>query len=383
MLLDGDDWLVNNNSIFHYYNDLYNQGYEFTYGSMWSIVDNIPLIAQEYPEEVKKNKSYRNHHFNWKIPYTHLRTCLGKHFKDIDEDKFKVDGEWMKSGADNPLFYELIERVDSEKIYCNREIICNYNDANPLNDYKIRSDEQNRNANESYKKKDEELKTILVAIPTNKYIEVETFKSLWDLEVPDGYKLDFQYFYGYQIDQIRNLIATWASRYDYLLSVDSDIVLPNDALTKMIAADKDIISGLYIQRIPGTHTLEVYMDTPNGGCTNIPYSLIKDKGIVEIAACGMGCVLIKGDVFRKLEYPHFYYKSAIDHKNSVSEDVYFCFKARQNGFKVWVDESILCKHIGSTAYVVNNNSVQETTTEPPNSEIQSTDLNDNGVKVFK
>lgn len=383
MLLDGDDWIINNNTIFQYYNDLYNQGYEFTYGSMWSIVDNIPLIAQEYPEEVKKNKTYRSHHFNWKIPYTHLRTCLGKHFKDIDEDKFKVDGEWMKSGADNPLFYELIERVDSEKIYCNREIICNYNDANPLNDYKIRSDEQNRNANKSYKKKDEELKTILVAIPTNKYIEVETFKSLWDLEVPDGYKLDFQYFYGYQIDQIRNLIATWANRYDYLLSVDSDIVLPNDALTKMIAADKDIISGLYIQRIPGTHTLEVYMDIPNGGCTNIPYSLIKDKGIVEIAACGMGCVLIKGDVFRKLEYPHFYYKSAIDHKNSVSEDVYFCFKARQNGFKVWADESILCKHIGNTTYVVNNNNVQETITESSNSEIQPNELNNNGVTVFK
>jgi glycosyltransferase involved in cell wall biosynthesis len=150
MLLDGDDWLVNNNTIFQYYNDLYSQGYEFTYGSMWSIVDNIPLIAQEYPIEVKKNRSYRNHHFNWKIPYTHLRTCLGKHFETLDTDKFKVNGEWMKSGADNPLFYELIEQIEPGKIYCNREIVCNYNDANPLNDYKVRGKEQNENANRSY-----------------------------------------------------------------------------------------------------------------------------------------------------------------------------------------------------------------------------------------
>jgi FkbM family methyltransferase len=354
MLLDGDDWLINNNTVFKYYNDLYDgQGYEFTYGSMWSITDNIPLIAQEYPAEVKRNRTYRSHHFNWKIPYTHLRTCLGKHFDGVDEDKFKINGEWMKSGADNPLFYELIERVEPSNIYCNREIVCNYNDANPLNDYKIRGEEQNQNANRSYAKKDDKVKKkILVAIPTAKNVETGTFKSLWDLDVPDDYETDLQFFYGYQTDQVRNLAAEWAKRYDYLLSVDSDIVLPKDALTKMLAADKDIISGLYIQRIPNTHTLEVYMDTPNGGCTNIPYRLIHNRGIVEIAACGMGAALIKGDVFRKMTYPHFYYKSALNHKDTVSEDVYFCMKARENGFKVWADPSILCDHIGSNVFRV-------------------------------
>ena len=354
MLLDGDDWLVNNNTIFQYYNDLYSQGYEFTYGSMWSVVDNIPLIAQEYPIEVKKNKTYRSHHFNWKIPYTHLRTCLGKHFETLDTDKFKVNDEWMKSGADNPLFYELIEQIEPDKIYCNREIVCNYNDANPLNDYKIRGEEQNKNASKSYAKKDNDTvkKKILVAIPTAKYIEVETFKSLWDLDVPSGYELDFQYFYGYTISQIRNLIAEWSKRYDYLFSVDSDIVLPRDALKKMLDADKDIISGLYIQRIPKTHTLEVYMDTPNGGCTNIPHQLIKNRGVVEIAACGMGAALIKSDVLRKMEYPHFFYKEALTMNDTVSEDVYFCRKARQAGFSVWADASIECDHKGTDFFRV-------------------------------
>jgi FkbM family methyltransferase len=260
----------------------------------------------------------------------------------------------MKSGADNPLFYELIERVEPEKIYCNREIVCNYNDANPLNDYKVRGEEQNKNASKSYIKKDNDTvkKKILVAVPTNRHIEVETFKSLWDLEVPDGYELDFQYFYGYSISQVRNLIAEWAKRYDYLFSLDSDIVLPKDALKKMLAADKDIISGLYIQRIPNTHTLEVYMDTPNGGCTNIPYPLIKDRGVVEIAACGMGCALIKGKVFCKMQYPHFFYKEALNHRDTVSEDVYFCMKARETGFKVWADSTIECDHKGTNFFRV-------------------------------
>lgn len=196
------------------------------------------------------------------------------------------------------------------------------------------------------------MKTILIAVPTNKYIEPETMKSIYDLIIPDGYKTEFQFFYGYQIDQIRNLIADWAKRYDYLFSVDSDIILPNDTLVKMLGHDKDVVSGLYIQRIPNTHTLEVYKDIHNGGVTNILYNEIKGRGCVNVAACGFGCVLVKGDVFRKMEYPHFYYKSAVDHSQTVSEDIYFCLKARNLGFEIYADASILCDHIGSTKYAV-------------------------------
>ena len=196
------------------------------------------------------------------------------------------------------------------------------------------------------------MKTILIAIPTNKYVETETMKSVYDLIVPEGYKTELQFFYGYQIDQIRNLIAEWAKHYDYLFSVDSDIVLPKDALVKMLAADKDIISGMYIQRKPGQHILELYKVTANGGMTNIAIEELLGLGVVEIAGCGFGCCLIKGNVFRTMQYPHFYYQSALDHNNTVSEDVYFCKKARDLGFKVWADPSISCEHIGNTKFVV-------------------------------
>lgn len=195
-------------------------------------------------------------------------------------------------------------------------------------------------------------KRILIAVPTNRNIEVETFKSIYDLEVPDGYETEFQFFFGYQIDQIRNLIANWGKHYDYLFSVDSDIVLPRDTLTKMLREDKDIISGLYIQRIPNTHTLEIYMPTPNGGLDNVPLEEIEHQRIVEIGACGFGCVLIKGDVLRKMEYPHFHYQSSLNFQDTVSEDVYFCMKAKENGFSIWADTTIRCEHIGQTKYLV-------------------------------
>jgi hypothetical protein len=68
MFLDGDDSLVNDNQIFHFYNNLYDGTTEFSYGSCWSMVDNIPLVSQPYPEQIKKEKKYRQYKFNWNMP---------------------------------------------------------------------------------------------------------------------------------------------------------------------------------------------------------------------------------------------------------------------------------------------------------------------------
>ena len=199
----------------------------------------------------------------------------------------------------------------------------------------------------------ETMKKILIAIPTNKYIEPETFKSIYDLEVPEGYETHFQFFYGYQIDQIRNLIAEWGKEFDYLFSVDSDIILPKDSLVKMLAWDKDIISGVYVQRSPGIHTPEIYHDNEYGGVSNTPWEDIKhNNGLCEIAGCGFGCVLVKSEVLREMEYPHFLYSSAIDHSKSLSEDIYFCFKARRMGYKIWCDTTIQCDHVGALIFKV-------------------------------
>ena len=356
MLLDGDDFLMNDNSIFKMYNDLYNQGFEFTYGSCWSMVDNIPLIAQDYPNTVKDNKSYRSHHFNWIIPYTHLRTFKSSLFDNIDDSSFKdTNNNWYRAGGDGSVFYAVIEQADPSKIKAVKDIVVKYNDINPLNDYKINADEQNINARNIIQMEQHSKKKILIAIPTARYIEPETFKSVYDLEIPDGYETVFQYFYGYQVDQIRNLIADWTiNGYDYLFSIDSDISFEPTTLKKMIEHDVDIISGLYIQRIPGTHQIEIYKHNDRGGYTNIRYEEIKDKGLVKIAGCGMGCTLIKAEVMKAIEYPHFVYHSAIDHAHTISEDIDFCRKVNEKGFSIYTDTSIKCVHRGSSDYVIDD-----------------------------
>ncbi|BCU99071.1 MAG: hypothetical protein CM15mV25_0670 [uncultured marine virus] len=43
-------------------------------------------------------------------------------------------------------------------------------------------------------------------IPTNKYIEPGYIQSNIRFNNTEGFKVEFQFFYGYQIDQIRNLM---------------------------------------------------------------------------------------------------------------------------------------------------------------------------------
>jgi len=192
------------------------------------------------------------------------------------------------------------------------------------------------------------IKTILIAIPTAKYIESETFKSIYDLIIPNGYKVQFQYFHGYNIAQIRNLIADWVIKgFDYLFAVDSDITFSNDTLVKLLSHNKDVVSGLYIQRLPNTHNLELY--GPNG---RINYEDITNKGLIEISSCGFGCVLVKKEVFVNIGYPQFEYYSAINHKDTISEDTDFCKKAINKGFKIWADTSIKCNHIGEKIFSI-------------------------------
>lgn len=369
MLLDGDDWLINDPNIFHKYNNIYNDDVEFTYGSCWSLADRIPLIAQEYPPDVRTNRFYRNYKFNWNMPYTHLRTFRAGLLQEIEDDAcFKDEhGNWLKAGGDTAVFYNLIERAEPENVVCVPDIVYIYNDLNPINDYKVNGTVQTKNANTviGQTKKITELqsvpstepdiiikepmspKKILIAIPTARNIEVETFKSIYDLEIPKGYTVEFRYSYGYQIDQVRNLIAHWTvNEFDYLLAVDSDIKFDKDTLKKLLALDKPVATGIYRQRMEPL-AVEIY----DHNMVRMPFEAIPNHPI-EIGGCGFGCVLVKKEVFRDVGYPYFEYKSAILMEHTFSEDVDFCLKARKRGYAIWLDPTVRCGHIGSTTFVL-------------------------------
>lgn len=192
-------------------------------------------------------------------------------------------------------------------------------------------------------------KRILIAVPCRNDIEGDTFKSIYDQIIPPGYETSFHYFYGYAVDQVRNLIAHRAIEwgFDYVFCVDHDITFPSDTLKKLLEANKDIVSGVYRQRVETSIELELF-DYDLKRYPNIPVN----NALIQVGACGFGCVLVKTEVFKKVGYPYFSYTQAIDHTDSVSEDVDFCCKARITGSEVWADTSILCGHIGRIVFNV-------------------------------
>jgi len=147
MMLDGDDSLMPRNDIFHMYNRLYHSGAEFTYGSCWSMIDNIPLIGQDYPKEIRDAKAYRTHRFAWNAPYTHFRTFRKRLLDGVPRSVYKdAEGNWLRAGGDMAIFFNAIEQADPDKVVAVKDVVYKYNDRNPICDFKVNGEEQTRNA---------------------------------------------------------------------------------------------------------------------------------------------------------------------------------------------------------------------------------------------
>jgi FkbM family methyltransferase len=348
MLLDGDDKLIPDNQIFNRYNtDFHEDKLEFSYGSCWSLADKVPLVAQEYPNDVKEDCSYRRYQHAWGIPYTHLRVFTVDLYDRINREHLKIDKKYPMVGGDVELFYQLLEQADPYKIRAYPHITTYYNDLNPLNDYKVNPVEQNLVRDKSIGQTSVPDERILIAIPTAKYIEPETFKSIYDLKIPAGYKADFQYFFGYRVDQVRNLIASHSiDQYDYIFFVDSDISFPPDTLIRLIAGLDDYtgaIGGLYVQR-----NEENQVEASREGNR---FSFSAEPGVYrDMDWLGFGCCLVDVNAVKSIKYPWFEYHPAIDHANTISEDADFCQKLRAAGWQIVLDTRIVCDHHGAKVY---------------------------------
>ena len=411
MLLDGDDWLVNRNDVFTKFNLHFDHNTQLSYGSCWSVADNIPLIAQEYPPVIRQARAYRNYKFNWIVPYTHMRAFRFGLFDRVDINLWKDhQGEWFRAGGDTPVFYSLLECADPNCVKVMQDIVVNYNDLNPLNDYKINSDQQMVTANYALEQKsmftgdvplsptkqvadvitqDNHVNQpidlpnmihvtqlpkiaqpvtaptyirpnrILIGVPTARYIEVDTFKSIYDLECPKNTELEFQYFYGYNVEQVRNLMVNWSllNGFNWMLSVDSDIIMPRHSLQRLLDIQdqtRAISSGTYIQRKEDQRIPEIYIHNPEtGGHKHLPIEQAEKDQILDVEAVGFGCCLVRRDVFEKVGNPWFTYHSSLDLNKLLSEDVDFCMKAKQQGYQVVVDTGLKLGHISKTVLQVN------------------------------
>jgi hypothetical protein len=68
---------------------------------------------------------------------------------------------------------------------------------------------------------------------------------------------------------------------------------------------------------------------------------------VEVDATGTGCLLIETRVFLDLQKPYFQFTPNPDKEigGVIGEDIWFCHKAREAGYKIFVDTSVPVGHL--------------------------------------
>lgn len=145
----------------------------------------------------------------------------------------------------------------------------------------------------------------------------------------------------------RNILAeaSLAMNRTHLLLVDDDNPFPKDAVMNIMKnADKDIVTGVYLTRAY-PHQPLVFDEVDADGKAAWSYLDEQSVGVKEKENCGLGFVLIKTDVFRKMEKPWFRL-GEID-PEQWSDDVGFFNRARAAGFKIFVDYNVKIGHFGT------------------------------------
>lgn len=131
---------------------------------------------------------------------------------------------------------------------------------------------------------------------------------------------------------------------DYILFLDADMTHPPDTLTKLLAHDKDVVAGLYHY---GAHPFPPVALVKND-TDDLRYTAVTlyDDTPFMVDATGMGCALIKREVFENTEFPWFLYEEDPDKGiRSITEDMHFYRKVRAAGYEVWIDPTVKCGHI--------------------------------------
>lgn len=146
-----------------------------------------------------------------------------------------------------------------------------------------------------------------------------------------------------------------------LLFVDADVVINVDAVTRLLAlsTDRDIVAGTYPRRATDAKFfLDFHLDENN----QLEFD---ENGLMRVESVATGFMLIRRHVIEQLiaAHPEWEYKGdgdgdveyavfdfAIVDGNYIGEDYLFCRRAREAGFKVYLDPMISLPHIGTQEF---------------------------------
>ena len=180
--------------------------------------------------------------------------------------------------------------------------------------------------------------------------------------------------------QRQTLFDSWADslKTDWLLWVDSDIVLTIESLGRLLeAGDKDsakVVSGLYfVSDEPEKSLMKpipcVYNFTNN--MENIdPLTDIPTDQVIEVDAAGMGLILMHKsiiDPIRNVSEDNFIFSEVNRRTNFVGEDISFFKNLKRAGIQAYLHTGAIVDHMKRFTFDLNyHNFYWENKNTPPN-----------------
>lgn len=133
---------------------------------------------------------------------------------------------------------------------------------------------------------------------------------------------------------------------DWILWLDTDMRFPMDLLDRLLKHRQPIVGCNYPTRVvPPRPTAQIHRNE-----VWLPVYTDESKdGLEQVDLLGFGAVLTSTHVFKKLESPWFHLVYSTVNNEFHGEDAFFCMKAAQAGFPVYIDHDVSkeIRHIGS------------------------------------
>lgn len=188
---------------------------------------------------------------------------------------------------------------------------------------------------------------IMIAVPCMDQVPVPFCQSLAMLQKVGECTLAMKA--GSLIYTSRNDLAMRAIQIeaDYVFWMDSDMEFKPDTLVRMVDVlqknDLDILTGLYFRRVPPySPVLFDKLEMRRNICSWSEFKELPGH-LFEVGGCGFGCVLMSTEVFLSVQAKH---GNMFAPMGNNGEDIAFCIRARDCGYKIWCDPSIICGHVG-------------------------------------
>ncbi len=190
---------------------------------------------------------------------------------------------------------------------------------------------------------------ILIAVPCMDQVPAHFAQSLSMLD-KGGHACAVAFQVGSLIYNSRNDLAAQAiqMKADYILWLDSDMVFPRDTLLRLYEQREkaDIVSGLYFRRVPPFSPVAMTKLSVREDGMGCDYEDLVDipKEPFEVEGIGFGCVFMGVDVVMSVLSK---FDTAFNPIYGMGEDLAFCWRARECGYKILCDPTITLGHVGN------------------------------------